>query len=389
MKKVRVGFIGFNNMSWMGGISYLKNLLFALKQNDSQSIEPYVFFEKNADPSVVKIFEEYATCVFLTFNSPAAFISKLRMKLTGRNYLLNYYIREYNIDAISHMIFNEKGLKTKILGWIPDFQHLHLPQMFSNNELIERNLNFREIILRSDRMIVSSNDALKDCISFEPLSEGKVRLLHFVSQVEDDVYVDDPEFKKSVFEKYNISGKYFYLPNQFWRHKNHTVVIKAISILKNEGIDVRVLCSGNFKALENNDYINTLQQLIKELHVETYVNFLGMISYSEVQLLMRNSVSVINPSFFEGWSSSVEECKSMGKNMIVSELPVHKEQNPPETLYFNPDDEKDLAEKMKLKLGLYNGGPDYDLESLAKEKLRERTLGFAQSYESVVLDLFN
>lgn len=389
MKKVRVGFIGYNNMSWMGGINYLKNLLFSIKQSGSNKIDPYIFFEKNADPLVVRIFEEYASCVFLTYNSPVTFFQKLLMKLTGRNYLLNHYLKDYKIDVISHMIFNEKGLKTKIIGWIPDFQHLHLPHMFSENELTERNLNFREIILRSDRMIVSSKDALKDCLSFEPMSEGKVRLLHFVSQIEDRVYVEEPEARKNIFGKYNISGPYFYLPNQFWRHKNHTVVIKAIAHLKNEGTEAKLLCSGNFTALENKEYIDSLQLLIRELKVENYVNFLGMISYNEVQLLMRNAVSVINPSYFEGWSSSVEECKSMGKNMIVSGIAVHIEQDPPETIFFNPDDYKELAEKMKIKLGRYRGGPDYMLEATAKEKLRERTLEFARSYETIVLDLFN
>jgi glycosyltransferase involved in cell wall biosynthesis len=389
MDKIRVGFIGYNNMSWMGGINYLKNLLYSLKQYDNSKIEPYVFFEKSADPSVVKIFEDFAVCVFLTFNSPRPYIQKVLTKLTGRNYLLNHYIREYKIDVISHMIFNEKGLKTKIIGWIPDFQHLHLPHMFSENELSERNFNFREIILRSDRMIVSSDDALKDCIGFEPLSGTKVRLLHFVSRIEDEVYNNDIEVRNKVFEKYNISGKYFYLPNQFWRHKNHTVVIKAISLLKSEGIDIRLLCSGNFKALENKDYIDSLQHFIKESHIENNVTFLGMISYQEVQLLMRHSVSVINPSYFEGWSSSVEECKSMGKNMIVSGIAVHKEQNPPKTLYFNPDDEKDLAGKMKLKLDKYSGGPDYELETIAKEELPARIRRFATSYEAIVLDLIN
>jgi hypothetical protein len=126
---------------------------------------------------------------------------------------------------------------------------------------------------------------------------------------------------------------------------------------------------------------------MKELQIEDNVILLGMIGYREVQMLMRYSVSVINPSYFEGWSSSVEECKSMGKNMIVSDIPVHREQNPQETLFFNPADEKDLAEKMKKKLELYSGGPDFNLELIAKEKLPERTLEFAGSYESIILEL--
>ena len=42
---------------------------------------------------------------------------------------------------------------------------------------------------------------------------------------------------------------------------------------------------------------------------------------------------MINPSLFEGWSSTVEECKSVGKNMILSDLNVHKEQYPTQTFF--------------------------------------------------------
>jgi glycosyltransferase involved in cell wall biosynthesis len=179
------------------------------------------------------------------------------------------------------------------------------------------------------------------------------------------------------------------LPNQFWKHKNHSVVFKAIALLKNQGIDIVLVCTGNYQALENKDYIDSLEQLMKELRIENNIILLGMASYQDVQFLMRYSVSVINPSYFEGWSSTVEECKSMGKNMIISDIAVHREQNPPATLYFDPDNEIDLAEKMIQKWNSFSGGPDYDLESMAKEKLLERTIEFGKSYESIVLELFN
>jgi glycosyltransferase involved in cell wall biosynthesis len=389
MQKIRVGFIGYNNMSWLGGINYLKNLLFAINNLKDQNIEAYIFFERNADPSVIEIFKEYANCIFLTFDSPRPLFAKILTRISGRNHFLNYYVGKYKIDVISHLKFNEIGIKTKIIGWIPDFQHLYLPEMFNENELNLRDIYFRELILGSDRMIVSSHDALKDCISFEKLCIGKTKVLHFVSQIDNEVYRDEPEFRKKIFEKFRLPEKYFFLPNQFWKHKNHTVVFKAIELLKRQGTDITLVCSGNFQAFENAGYIDSLLQLMKDLQIEGNVILLGMISYLEVQMLMRYSVSVINPSYFEGWSSSVEECKSMGKNMIVSDMPVHKEQNPPETFYFNPDDEKDLAEKMKKKLELYSGGPDFNLELIAKEKLPERTLEFARSYESIILELVN
>jgi glycosyltransferase involved in cell wall biosynthesis len=388
MQKIRVAFFGYNDTSWIGGINYLKNLLFANCKLESQKIEAYIFLEINADPDVVRMFEDYANCILLKYDTPVAFFNKVLTRVTGWNYFLNYYLRKYRIDAISHSRIDGTGLRTKIICWIPDFQHLHLPQMFSKEELELRNISFRKRIQESDCMIVSSNDALKDCIDFEPSGAGKTKVLHFVSQIDSDVYKINPENKRRVFEKFKLPEKFFYLPNQFWKHKNHIVVYKAVAVLKNQGIDVSMVCSGNFKALDNEEYIDSLGQLSKELQIENNIFLLGMITYPEVQFLMRYSVSVINPSYFEGWSSSVEECKSMGKNMIVSDISVHKEQNPPETFYFNPYDENDLANKMKDKLQVFSGGPDFNLESLAKERLSERTLEFGKSYESIVSELF-
>ena len=43
---------------------------------------------------------------------------------------------------------------------------------------------------------------------------------------------------------------------------------------------------------------------------------------------MYHSIALINPSKFEGRSSTVEQGKSMGEKIILSTIPVHKEQKP-------------------------------------------------------------
>lgn len=71
---------------------------------------------------------------------------------------------------------------------------------------------------------------------------------------------------------------------------------------------------------------------------------------------MRNSISVINPSFFEGWNSTVEECKSIGKNIILSNLNVHLEQDPPGAIFFDPNNAEELADILDRKRESGNGG---------------------------------
>src|SRR5580704_14229275 len=105
------------------------------------------------------------------------------------------------------------------------------------------------------------------------------------------------------------------------------------------------------------------------------VLILGLVPYEHVLYLMRNCVAVINPSRFEGWSSTVEEAKSIGKRIALSNIPVHREQAPPGALYFDPDDVHELSlilEKWWFEPAARSADAKTDLDA----DLRNRTLSY-------------
>ena len=80
---------------------------------------------------------------------------------------------------------------------------------------------------------------------------------------------------------------------------------------------------------------------------------LGKVSYSVVRQHLIDSICVINPSVFEGWSTTVEEAKAFGKIVVLSNIPVHFEQNPNFSFYFDPSDAEELS-SILLRLWLNN-----------------------------------
>ena len=52
--------------------------------------------------------------------------------------------------------------------------------------------------------------------------------------------------------------------------------------------------------------------------------------------LIYYSSAVINPSLFEGWSSTVEQAKAYNKKIILSDISVHREQKPKYSYFFHP-----------------------------------------------------
>ena len=187
----------------------------------------------------------------------------------------------------------------------------------------------------ADLVVLSSGDALRDFKAFCPDHAHKGRVLHFVSYMPPSIYSETDSMIGTVREKYGLPERYFFLPNQFWKHKNHMVVLRALSLLRDDGVDdIHVICTGKLADYRDPGYTEQLEEFIKEKSLSDSFSILGLVGYKEMLCMMRHSLALLQPSLFEGWSSSVEEAKSLGKNCILSDLAVHREQAPAQSVYF-------------------------------------------------------
>jgi len=386
---INVAFIVTYANEWTGGINYLGNLFYALSQLDNRRIKPVVFIGTKTDAKTIDKFQLYARVVqdsLFDKKSLKWFLETVIGKLFNVTYFKTKLLHRHNISVISHTTITTGCNDFFEIGWIPDFQHMHLPELFSQEELLHRDKFFLQTLQNSQQVIVSSYDAYNDARSFAPQYIHKVKVLQFVSQPNPQLYNLEKDYIHVLEDKYAFKGRFFFLPNQFWKHKNHALVFKAVKLLKDEGINVLVLCTGYTHPYKTSEHIHSLQTYIEENNLQENVKILGLIDYTDVLYFMRFSLAVINPSLFEGWSSTVEECKSIGKNLILSDIPIHKEQNPPHSLYFNPSDASDLAEKLKKVFLSPPVIPDLNAEKTAKEELQMRTIRFADIYQNIILD---
>lgn len=367
MKK-KVAFYINPQAHWLGGVNYYKNLFFSLKCLGSNKIfEYFVFMPLSAKEY---LFENY-------FDGNIIYDDSFLIKFSDA---LIHYISLYKIDILSHMsIFSDK-FDCKIINWIPDFQHKYLPELFTEEELRFRDNRFELYAKYAQKVILSSHDAQKDFAKFLPEFKNKSAVLQFTS------FVDFDELLLSVND--NIDNtRFFFLPNQFWQHKNHLTVFKAILELKKQGFEVNLICSGYMHDYRNSEHVMILKKFITDNKLENNIRLLGMISSKQLYGLMYNSLCVINPSLFEGWSTTVEECKTMGKVMIVSDIKVHKEQNP-EGYYFNSNDYIQLSRIMKDVWIQSNN--KYNKQSInnLKNSMMNKLINMGNNYEKILDSVF-
>jgi glycosyltransferase involved in cell wall biosynthesis len=374
---IRTGFLFSPSAEWLGGYNYLRNLLYAVKTTSGISIEPVVFVPDLTSKEQLREIAKYAEVIrvsVLRRGSVNWFVWRLSRRVFGSDLFLWLLLRKYKIEVFSHSDLWRTG-SWKVVNWIPDFQHLHLPEMFSQKEIYSRNIAFRRSIQRSDLVILSSEDARRDLEQFWRKNAHKARVLRFVAQTGFKSVDLDTDLKERIIDDWGLRSPFFYLPNQFWKHKNHLIVFEALAILKARGLEPMLVCTGKMDDYRNKEHVNNLKNFLSKKNLN--VKLLGVVPFEVVEFLMQKSLAVINPSLFEGWSTTVEECKSFGKRIILSNIPVHVEQDPPNREYFDPRNAQQLSNLLEAEMKSPRAD---DLNS----DLDARTKAFAEQYQAIV-----
>jgi len=100
---------------------------------------------------------------------------------------------------------------------------------------------------------------------------------------------------------------------------------------------------------------------------------------------MEGALAVINPSRFEGWSTTVEEARNLGKSVLLSDIDVHREQAPPRAGYFDPDRAGDLADKMQNAWQQTDDAEERVLRQRSTPDVDARRRAFGAAFQGAVL----
>ena len=150
--------------------------------------------------------------------------------------------------------------------------------------------------------------------------------------------------KNNILRKYDIKKNYFILPNQFWKHKNHITVLKALKFIKdNFGIEVLIVSTGNIYNWRHKNNYDFLKNYINQNNLKNNFKILGIVPRNDLFNLISYSLGLINPSLSEGESGSVEIAKAFRKKCILSDIPSHRQQVRRNALFFLPLNFKLLA----------------------------------------------
>lgn len=383
---IRVGFsINYDVQTWLGGLNYLRNLFTVIREFLPDQLFPILITGRNISPLLGELgWGEWHRTPLLDAGHPLWWARQAVFKLSRRDFLMEMFLRSCQINVLSHSRHLGPGSKIPVIGWIPDFQYEYLPEYFSSADLAFKRAYHLSLCQHARVVIVSSQAAKHDFERFFPNWREKARVLHFVAV---SMGCPNPTPLQELERKYGFEGPFFHLPNQFWAHKNHHVVIEALSQLASHGKRVLILATGKTEDSRNPHFFPELLETARKAGVAELFRVLRTIPFADLVGLMIASRAILNPSKFEGWSTSVEEAKFLGKLVILSDIPVHREQNPPGGLFFPPDNANILAEHLSRVLDSPTGKRLLTFDFLQEN--RPRAQGFARDFENIVHEVLS
>lgn len=341
-RRLRLGIVFNFKTVWMGGIIYILNLIKTLNfLDDDEKPEILLFYRSDLKKFVDQIDYPYLNAIEWDF--PNVYKGFLKSWLLLKNFFVSDIISKYELDGLYplHDYPVKTKTKVKLVSWSADLQHKHYPEFFSKRKILERNARIKLILKNTDDLVVSSQAVADDFKKFFRLrKEMRIHIFHFVSVIDDFSNLDINDLR----EKYKLPEKYFMISNQFHKHKNHKVLLKALVRLKEKGKEVHLALTGRFPSASHSPYMQELHSLINEHNLNSQISFLGIIPRNEQLLLMKHSQAVLQPSLFEGWSTVIEDAISLQVPVVASSLPVNIEQLGPGGNYFEPHDDSKLAE---------------------------------------------
>jgi glycosyltransferase involved in cell wall biosynthesis len=388
MKEInKIALMAVGDDGWMGGIQYIINIVHALNEvAATRPLEVTIFKHSSQHFKGLEKFSRLKLHIRDINETlpPFSFTNRvqwfLQRKLSARKYprFENYLMKE-GFDYVYPTLLSNCNGRLNSGAWIADFQYHHFPDGAHTEVTRDAERVIGGIAHEARKVIFSSHYCEQDAHLLFPVTKGKTYTMPFTVFLDKDQLQQDN--LQQVLEKYDLPQDYMMVSNLFAPTKNHETLFNAMGILLKQGRKLNLVCTGNIVDYRNHAYANDILQMLTRNGIRSQVFLLGLVPRTDQVALYRMARALVQPSVNEGWSTLVEEAKALGKNLLLADIEVHKEQYPGNPYFFSAMSASDLADKINL---LYNnttpGYPEIEREKRAFEDYQQQVIDFGNRF---------
>jgi len=240
-------------------------------------------------------------------------------------------------DTVSLFIDNNK------VSVIHDLMHVyesHFPEVSEGGRTKYRNILFKGFCDESKAIIVDSKIGSEQVQECYQTPATKIFQLPYLPPPH---ILDNEPVPADFDQKYDmLPQKFLFFPGQFWPHKNHDNLIDAVKVLANRGIVVNLAFAGK------KDYnYDKIAKKISEYGIGNQITFLNFVPNEYLKGIYLKSRGLIMPTFFGPTNIPPLEAIFLGRPVAVSGIYGMMDQLKDASLYFDPKNVVDIANKME------------------------------------------
>jgi len=234
----------------------------------------------------------------------------------------------------SHYAPRFTSLKTAIS--IMDLSYIHFPKLFRKEDLYQLT-NWTKYSAENARLVFTISKSSKDDIIREYNLDSKKVIVTYpgIREIRS--------MKNTDLKKFNLTNDYILFVGTLQPRKNITKLIEAFSKIEKKDIDLVIVGKKGWLYEE-------ILASPKKFDIEKRVKFLDFVTDEELPSLYKNAKCFVLPSLYEGFGLPVLEAMKYGCPVITSNISSLPEAGGNAAIYVNPEDVKDITEKINKVL---------------------------------------
>ena len=349
---MNIGVVFEGNLTSGGGFQQIVNMALLLNKKNSSN-RKYIFFTTNEQNKIdlLNLGIESNIINISIIQRIIIFVRKQKrlkniLDKIGFNYSLDKYFEQFKIDIVYFTGGVGMALKLEYMNFICTVwdlchrDHPEFPEVRENEEFEAREFVFKNVLPKAVAIIAESETGKENLIKYYNLSPERIFIIPFSPSVSIKLTNQNlQENELNISQKYNIKYPYIFYPAQFWSHKNHIYILKAIKLLnENNGPKLSVVFSGS-----KGPSYNHISNKIKSMNLEKQIHVIGFVANHEIPCIYRQSLALVMPTWFGPTNIPPLEAFSLSVPVLYPKLPDLSKQVQNAALLFNPYQPSSLA----------------------------------------------
>ena len=219
-----------------------------------------------------------------------------------------------------------------------DAQFRDYPRFFRAEERKQREANHLQMLGLADGIASISDFGRDSILEKKEYPADRIQTIHLHLAGRGGLATDGRPLPGGL-----RSGRYFFYPANFWRHKNHEALLTAFGMACRQGLPEDILLALTGAEDERTEKV---RQAVRIMGLESRIRFLGFLPDEDLASVLRQSLALFFPSLYEGFGIPVVEAQAAGVPVACSRAGSLAEVAGGSALFFNPKKPKEMAEVM-------------------------------------------